>query len=729
MKPTAPSGEPWYRHALFGLEVGPTGAQFGCDPADRAFAACWNGAEIAEAALRCGAGYLVLWAKDNEFAYYDSRLVPRAPGLLGRDPLAECLAVARPAGLPLIAYVCVQYPGYYLRRHPDAQAVDDSGRPIAGRVCLRSGYLDHLCAVAEEIGAYGVDGFHFDMLDQGFGPPCGCWCERCRNRFAAEHAMALPDSLRWDATGERVLEFRYDASARFAGVLREHVRSRFPGLTVDFNYHGAPPCSWEVGQLPVRHARLADFVTGECGLWAFGALQTSLAALFLAGTQRGQRATAGWQPGTRPQVVMQRGARTYHDMTTRPVNDLRWEALTLLAHGAQVTIVDKTPFDGSLDPVAYDRFTTVFAEARRKQEHFLGSPVAEVGLYYSAATRDWYGREQPDRYQRSFVGAHKALVYEHVPLGVLLDESVDAKLLAGYPVVYLPGVAVLSDAEVELLACYVRGGGKLLATGPAGSRGRRGEQTPSRAFQELAGVRILEELGEPDCHVTLEGAPDTVCSGLSAGAPFLVHGPAAVCREEGATAWGSLFRPIRSLRQSRGEERVVLPMSRGERVGPAAFVHRVGRGQVVFLPCSPDAAFAGEYRLPETRLLLRNVLRFLHPEPEVEIHAPLSVESVVTRGPEPETLRVHLLGYHAPPQCTGPGRPHSCLVLPSLQEEPLLYRVQIRLRGGLSPYRLATASSVRTELAEGLEGGDYVVRAQVEDVHEVIVLRRHHAAR
>src|SRR6185295_4879048 len=90
------------------------------------------------------------------------------------------------------------------------------------------------------------------------------------------------------------------------------------------------------------------------------------------------------------QVAMQRGVRSYHDQTTRPVNDLRWELLTLLSHGAFVTCVDKTAFDGGLDPVAYERIGAAFADALARREHFGQSAVAEVGIFFSSRTRDWY---------------------------------------------------------------------------------------------------------------------------------------------------------------------------------------------------------------------------------------------------------------------------------------------------------------------------------------------------
>ena len=120
----------------------------------------------------------------------------------------------------------------------------------------------------------------------------------------------------------------------------------------------------------MQHAGNADFVTGETGVWGFSALGVGLNAEFY-------RAAT---PGLPFQVAIQRGVRMYHDQTTRPLNDMRWETLTLLAHGAFVTMIDKTAFDGGLDPVAYDRMGAVLGEARSPNARISRQqPVYDIG--------------------------------------------------------------------------------------------------------------------------------------------------------------------------------------------------------------------------------------------------------------------------------------------------------------------------------------------------------------
>lgn len=697
---------PWFQRRLVGMEVGPTGAQWGSDPKDTGYCAQFNGRAIVEKQLAIGSEYLVLWARDGEWAYYDSELMPKCPGLGARDPLREAVEAAAPHGLPVIAYCVVQSGGHALRTHPEFAMVGADGKPVPGRVCLNSGYRGFVKHLLAEMLAYGVDGFHVDMVDQGFGPPYGCWCAVCRKRFEARYGSAMPDGATWDPAWDRMLEFRYDTSADFERDIRAFVRQIDEDASVDYNYHGYPPFSFEVGQRPVQHAHVGDFVTCESGTWAFGALSSPLTAEFV-------RATG---PARRYQVVMQRGTRFYHDQTCRPLNDLRWEMFSLLAHGAQVTIVDKTPFSGALDPVAYGRIGDVFAEVARKRAHFGQVPLYDTALYYSHRARDWYGREQKEKYQHAFFGAHKAMAYAHIPAGVLLDESLSAEMLSAYPVVVLPNVPILRAAEVELLTAYVREGGNLVITGQTGCYDKYGAPAKASVLEELAGARLKKLMPDKDNYLRLDAVP----AGLAALAadipldwPHLVYGPAAVYEATTATAHGALVAPVRRQRQKEGKEGTEFPSSAGEPVGPALLWNRVGQGTVLTLAVSPGAAAGSEYRTAESRRLLSNAARALRGHPAVEVlNAPAYADTVITDEPAEKTLRVHFAACVRPPGITEPKRPW---VLPGLMEDVPLFRAKIRVR---RPVAECSALNPATVIAR--DGPD--ISLTIEDVHETLVL-------
>ena len=67
------------------------------------------------------------------------------------------------------------------------------------------------------------------MVDQGFGPPHGCWCDACQQLFQAQNGRSLPQGVNWeDEDWDRMLQFRYQTSDRFEKMLTEHVRQLDP---------------------------------------------------------------------------------------------------------------------------------------------------------------------------------------------------------------------------------------------------------------------------------------------------------------------------------------------------------------------------------------------------------------------------------------------------------------------------------------------------------------------
>ena len=702
---------PWFRGALVGMEVGPTGAQSGGDPADLGYASKFDGREIVRRCDEAEGDYAVIWARDGEWAYYDSKVMPKCPGLGARDVLREAVEEGRARTLPIIAYCVVQQGGRFLEQHPELamRGVDGALLP---RYCLNSGTLDVLKSLTAEMLAYGIAGFHIDMLDQGFGAPYGCWCDACKAKFRARYDRPMPAGVSWDADWDRMLEFRYRSSQDFEKALRDHIRAVGPKATVDFNYHGNPPFSWEVGQRPVQHAVNGDFVTGETGVWAFGALAVGLNAEFY-------RAATPGQPF---QVAIQRGVRMYHDQTTRPLDDIRWETMTLLAHGAFVTMVDKTAYDGTLDPVAYRRIGEAFREAHAKRAHLAGLPISDVAIYFSSRTRDWSGRADPSRYFQGFQGAHKAMALGHIPWSVALDENATAESLAPIPVVLLPNAEILSDREVAMFRRYVEGGGGLIVTGGTGLLDAHGGPLAASALESLIGAKFVRRLDSRDNHVRLpsRGADaDAMIERLGAGIDrdwtFLVEGPAVVYEPRGATPVGELFRPHRTLRQRQGKEGTDWPMSADAPVGPAILVHEVGKGRVVTFAASPDVATASEHRLVEDRRLLANAVRLLVPHPRVRVEAPAFVEAVATADEASKAVRVHFLAYASTPmEAPIKTRP---LVLPGLIEDAPMYRARITLG---RPLKGVEAANPGTTLR--IEGDAAIV--VIDDIHEVITL--HH---
>jgi hypothetical protein len=684
-----------------GIEWGPTGG----NDKDANYMARAGGREIIRHLLKARAEYAVVFMKDMEFAYYNSRVARRCPNLGGRDLLQECLDEAGRHDMPVIAYCQVQYDTSSWDAHPEWRMKDASGKDIGGRLCYNSGYLEFIKQVVAEMMDYPISGFHIDMLDFGFEPPYGCWCERCRAAFHTEYGTAMPAGVTWDDAWDKMLEFRCRSNTRFCRELQSYIRARRPEISVDFNYHGYPPFSWPPGQRPVQHALNGDFVTAEGLPFVFGHNNPSLLALFLAGARRGGPV----------QCVASRSVFDYHDFTVRPVAEMTREVLTYLAHGAQCTVVDKANYDGTVDPVVYERLGQVFSEAIRKREYFGHEPVQEVGLYYSSRSRDWFGREDPVKYMAAFWGAHKALMESHITMGMIMDENLSAERLREFPVVYAPNAAILSEKEVALFQEYVAEGGNLLVTGLSGLSDRRGQLRKESSLSGVIGARLVRCCTEyPDNYLRLPGTllggdGRFLLEGIPADWPILTWGPIAVFEPTEARGFGELLTAHRS-RDNMWSWR----MSPDKVVGPAVLIHRQGKGNVVCVPCLPDAAWVGDYRMPEHRKLIRNLVRHLHPHPEVEVTTSPNVEIVVTRDRD-RRLLVHFLCFSAPATSAAVAFPNGRRVLPPLMEEAVPHKARVQVNRS---FRKAEAADSGPAVA--VKGS--TIEFQTAGAHAVLVI-------
>ncbi|MCX8064132.1 MAG: beta-galactosidase trimerization domain-containing protein [Candidatus Hydrogenedentes bacterium] len=695
----------WYESALVGMEVGPTGAQWGFSaPDDERYCSKMDGAMIVRMCKDAGCDYVVLWARDGDYAYYNSKILPKAPGLKDRDPLKDGVEEAKKYNMPVIAYCVVQQGGHFIDTHPEFLMRDLQGNPIYHRYCYNSGYLEVMKKIIDEILTYGVQGFHIDMLDQGFGPPYGCACDICKKLFRERYGIEIPDKPTWDERWEKFLKFRYETSAMFEKAIYAFIKQKGPEISVDFNYHGNPPFSFEVGQLPVLHGVNGDFITGETGVWGFSALTVGLNAEFY-------RAVV--QDRQRVQVAIQRGVRMYHDQTTRPLNDIRWELFTLLSHGAFVTMVDKLGFDGFPDRVAYNRIQCAFKEAHEKSGYFFHKPYYEVGIYFSSKTRDWVGRENPHIYFASFLGAHKAMVYHHIPWGILVDENVTLEEMRKFAVIIFPNVGILSNKEIDLVEKYVEEGGCVIFTGLSGCYDNYGNISDYK-LEHLTGCQFVSKLDSEDNWISLDISAHSEEVRLAQNiehcetsflegekvksTAFLVFGPAGIFKPITAKPLGKLWKPYRTKRQLEGKEGVALPMSPEVEVGPGIFINKLGKGSVLTFVCSPDFALSSEYSLPECRKLLTNAVRLLNPTPKIKIFAPTFVETVVLCHPDKPGYIIHAIAYASAPQTIPPrNRPY---ILPSLVEDIPTYTLEVTTELPMESVQVHKSSTVYKFVAE-----------------------------
>ena len=85
--------------------------------------------------LLARAEYGVVFMRDGNNAYYNSKLTEKCRELGDRDLLRECLDEARKHGMPIIAYCQVQYATNSWNAHPEWR-MKDGGRKRHQRTTL-----------------------------------------------------------------------------------------------------------------------------------------------------------------------------------------------------------------------------------------------------------------------------------------------------------------------------------------------------------------------------------------------------------------------------------------------------------------------------------------------------------------------------------------------------------------------------------------------------------------
>ena len=195
--------------------------------------------------------------------------------------------------------------------------------------------------------------------------------------------------------------------------------------------------------------------------------------------------------------------------------------------------------------------------------------------------------------------------------------------------------------------------------------------------------------------------------------PILTWGPIVEVETTSAQGYGEILAAHRSVEGADNPWRH--HMSAGRVVGPAITVNEYGKGKAVFVACCVDAAWGELHRMPEHRDVIRNLVRYLNPNPEVMIQAPLNVETVVTEDESPNRLLVHFIAFWAPATSATGRQGQGRMVLPPLMEETFGYTANVTVK---RPYSKARGESADSTVSVT---GD-TVTLQTSQIHEVLII-------
>ncbi len=451
-------------------------------------------------------------------AYYPTKVGRAHPGLQ-RDMLGEFVSGAAARGVRTFAYYSLGFDVWYGTQHPDTMQHPEpffqrSWGPWTA-MCVNGPYGEYAREqLAEVVRGYDVAGVWLDIV--GYYPVCVC--ARCREAYQRGTGHDLPfDDDKPDAgIGTDYYRWQRQMLDEYTGGLATLLAGLRPGCEL--------LCNTATG---IRE-KAAGVTNQDDGQWceeAVGNRPHTFTAMSLYSSL--------FDNAVRPrpfEICSQRFHMGWGDWTLRPLEELKHDTATILAHGGLPSIGDQLYGDGRFEAPVYERIGDAYRWLKPRQA-FCGTtrPAAEVGVFAASSgpASDPGGIKYNGNACRNGEGLFKAVMDAHCPVAALADLAA----LAGgrYAVVLIDENLPDTDEGVAALEAYVESGGHVLSVGVGPER-----------YWPLLGVTEAKPLPTPVSYIRMADAPPGDLS-MPVLARIQGHG---VKLEAGAEALGYWTHPL-----------------------------------------------------------------------------------------------------------------------------------------------------------------------------------------
>ena len=610
-------------------------------------------------------------------AYYPSKVGPVHPGLK-IDLLGEQISACHKADILTPVYLTIVWDQYAAEQHADWCVLNEQGGMIhnnmAGNtvdaspleagwrwLCPNTPYLDYVSAQAEEVAKnYEVDGFWFDIL---LIPPNGCFCHYCMQE---REKLGLDSTKLEDRAKHSQMVFQ-----RAIDRLYSTVRKYRPNVATFFNGQvmiGMRPFLKYYTQIEVE-----SLPGGEWGYGHFAVMSRYVRNL-----------------GMDYLGMDARFHRTWGDFgSLRNQAALNFECFRMLAQAGKCSVGDQMHPRGRLLEPVYNLIGTTYKSVEEKEPWCAGArAVTEIGVLSTFKT------SQSSAVAVSDGGATNLLMQLQYQFDILDSESD----FSPYKVVILPDSHRFDAALLNKTRSYLAGGGKLILSHESGLD-IDGKQF---ALDEMG----LEYTGpspyvgdKGDYFYALEGANEDI----PAMVQFTYATGSLVKAQPGTDVLARFWKPYFDRTYEHFSSHRQTPWDKAEEYAVTA-----QRGNIVYISFPVFAAYAQNAYLVH-KLLVRNCLRRLLPDPLLKAELPSTAESTVTEQSGKQI--VHLLHYPAARRAPD---------LDIVEEAIPLANVKIALRTPKEPSRVYLAPQ-RQSLKVAFDGKYAHTIVPSVDGHQMVV--------
>ncbi len=600
---------------------------------------------------KAGVTAVHLLAKDdNGLANFRSSLRPHPD----RDYFGDQVEELTKRHLKVVAYYIVAIdnylggsePDWVVKRRNGEQYIAPMGpaRPADHWLCLNSPYFEMaISEINELVRNYSVDCVWLDILR--YPNPPGqiqddvCFCKWCRKAY---NSWTGGESIEFAAGTEKLLQFHGETYRRFVQATRDVIEAQERPVALSYNGSG----KWLAPGYEHADA-LVDFASME----GHNPTRRTVMGRFLRGLGL-------------PFELTSPGQMTWMHSVNKPDCLLQLEAASTLVHGGNVGFGVYITRDALLTQTKVERIEKVgswlaaqgdvFSDTVPVYDVAVAAYKADLGVSSStSAGSDRSGYELFPQWANLLMQGHF--------LFTILE---DANELNDFQVIVLPSGRPITDKEATTLRQYVAAGGNLLIEAPAARVGGDGPYV----LEDLMGVKFTG-ISELKAHF-IQVTETAVSQDVSTADPFLVIAGAELVKMNGAQPVAILIPPLESNKSWPATWLEPYDPDFGSPIGPAATLHQVGKGRVIYCtvpitlpdmydPPMPWAKISSTSRYgrefaeavadnqtnPWPRTFAQNLVRWLLANPTVEVQAPPRVELVLNRKGDRHILHFLNHGY------------------------------------------------------------------------------------
>lgn len=549
-------------------------------------------------------GYLCIYVKGHSgYTSWKSALHTQHT-MPGGDMPKAFRAYTREANTRLVLYYSGLVDGIAGERHPEWRMWSLEGKPvgplfedfkcfIAYPICPLSGYWEEWVSIhlRELIANYDPDGI---WVDGDWPGPC--YCPRCQARLRVDTGWQEP----WSDLVKRA-----DFHAEYAKTwnrITHGWRTQFSNYVKSLK----ADCIYSAGNVSPRREFNApfDWRSGDFFSPGFFNLHDMARMMRWYGT-------LGVPYDAYVCDTSFTHVRKHVRSRSKTLERLMQEAATVAANGAAVGYWTYPLGNGAWVPSRMRKAVAVRKFLAEREEVFL-----------HAAAEPWTAILVSDPSTATFggvnvEGAHKVMAALHRSPVVMDETGVTADM--AYDLIVLPEQASIAARTVNLLAGFVRRGGKLLTTGAS---------LQSEELRQLLGIRAMSPGAVKDGHVILKKCDEP--TGVDSAWDKVELAPGTEELYPLYLSWDQFNPELRNLTNNwpmHGQ----MDEERPEPAGfPAAVTRKVGMGRIVHL-CTDIFTQYRSLGDPQMLRWLREVVDFLQPAPFCRTDAPSWVDISLRR--------------------------------------------------------------------------------------------------